>query len=156
MTDIDKHRAALAALIAARDACAEAGYRVDCEQLRGSQGGALDTLVADAERRIASAERRALPIAFGDEVRIGDVNARRRPADRHTVTRIGRTLIYVAGVYGREAAFRLDDGRENDNYGHRWIDADDLARIRRDLVGKRPPKPAPVPQEIATVAKEIA
>jgi len=151
--DIDKHRAALAALIAARDACAEARYTVDCEMLRGSRGNSLDALVADAERRIASAERRALPIAFGDEVRISDVNARRRTPDRYDVVRVGRTLVYIANKYSRDAAFRLDNGVENDNCGHRRIDADDLARIKRDLVGKRPPKPAPVAVEIATLKK---
>jgi hypothetical protein len=152
MEDIDKHRAALAALIAARDACAEAGYSVDCVSLRYAEGHALDALVRDAEKRVASAERRALPIARGDEVAVHDVNSRHRPADRCTVTRVGRTLVYIASKYSREAAFRLDDGIENDNYGHRRISADDLARIKRDLVGKRAQKPAPVAVEIA-VAK---
>jgi hypothetical protein len=151
MDDIDKHRAALAALIAARDACAEAGYAVDISALCGG-GRVLDALVVDAERRIASAERRALPIAFGDEVTVHEVNARHHPADRCTVARVGRTLVYIANEYSREAAFRLDNGVENDRYGHRRISADDLARIKRDLVGKRAPKPAPVAVEIA-VAK---
>tara|TARA_R110002126_G_scaffold40477_1_gene119099 strand:- start:2 stop:469 length:468 start_codon:yes stop_codon:yes gene_type:complete len=152
MSDIDKHRAALAALIAARDACAEAGYRVDCAALRYAEGGALDALVTDAEKRISSAERRAQPIAFGDLVTVVGVNdSRGGGPGRAPVVSVGRTLIHLAD--GR--AYRLDTGRWNDgSYGfHYHIDTDDLARIKRDLVGKRPPKPAPVPQEIATVTK---
>ncbi len=152
MSDIDKHRAVLSALIAARDACAEAGYGVDCATLRGTEGSALDALVRDAEKRIASAERQALPIAFGDRVTVYDVNARGRAPDQLPVVRVGRTLVYLER-YGREDPYRLDRGSANDNYGHQWIDPDDLARIKRDLVGKRPPKPAPAPQEIAVVAK---
>ena len=134
-------RAALAALIAARNACAEAGIDVRCEQIHGT-GLALDA--------IASVERRALPSAFGDEVMVrrnyvgGD--------DRLTVARMGRTIVYLTNGR-RESPFSIEDGHENDKYRHREIGADDLFRIKRDLVGKRPPKPAPVPQEIATVTK---
>ena len=153
MSDIDKLRAALAAIIAARDACVEAGYRVDCAALRYAEAGALDALVTDAEKRIASAERRAQPIAFGDLVTVYDVNARGRAPDQLSVVRVGRTIVYLKH-YSREDPYRLDNGHANDNYGCQWIDADDLARIKRDLVGKRAPKPAPVPQEIAVVETE--
>ncbi len=142
-------RAALAALIAARNACAEAGIDVRCEQIHGT-GLALDAIASVAQKRIASVERRALPIAFGDEVMVrrnyvgGD--------DRLTVARMGRTIVYLTNGR-RESPFSIEDGHENDKYRHREIGADDLFRIKRDIVGKRAPKPAPVPQEIATVTK---
>ena len=151
MIDIDKHRAALAALIAARDACAEAGYRVDCAQIGGREGAALDALVRDAEKRIESIARRARSIALGDAVTVR--RNYRDGDDVLTVARVGRTVVHL--VDGRrERPFSIEDGYENDTYRHRQIDPDDLARIRRDLVGKRAPKPAPVPQEIAVVETE--
>ena len=151
--DIEKARAAHAALIAAKAACDAAGLTITCGMMRREHDSA-DAVVACMDRaaeKIASMGRRALPIAFGDEVRIGDVNAGRRAPQKFYVSRVGRTLVYIVGENERESPFTLDGGRENDGYGHRWIVPDDLARIKRDLVGKRPPKPAPTLREVATV-----
>jgi hypothetical protein len=97
-------------------------------------------------------ERRAVPIAVGDEVTVVGINDRRNGGPtRERVVSIGRTLIHL----GDGRAYRIEDGRWNDrDYGFRYrVDPDDLARIKRDLVGKRPPKPAPTMREVATVTK---
>ena len=142
--DIDKCKAALAALIAAREACAEAGIAVRADQVHGSEL-ALDALVRDTEQRITSMARRALPIAFGDTILIHDVNA--KAPRREAVTKVGRTRIHTGE--GRDVRQYLLDGGGMVDFWQRKIDPDDLYRIRRDLAGKRAPKPAPVPQEIA-------
>lgn len=146
--DIEKARAAHAALVAAKEACEAAGLGVRASTLR--DGDALAQIIERGAAHVVSMERRAVPIAFGDMVTVYDVNARGRSPERLPVVRVGRTLVYIA-QYGRDDAYRLDDGKRNDDYGHTWIDPDDLARIKRDLVGKRPPKPAPTMREVGTV-----
>ena len=152
MNDIEKARAAHAALIAAKAACDAAGLTITCGVL-SREAGTTDAVAACATRaaqHIASMERRAVPIAFGDTVTVYDVNARGRGPERLPVVRVGRTIVYLKH-YSREDPYRLDNGHANDNYGHQWIAPDDLARIKRDLVGKRPPKPAPTLREAGTV-----
>jgi len=138
--DIEKARAAHAALVAAKAACDAAGLSF-ARVWRGEDE--LAPFIAKAAAHVASMERRALPIAFGDSVRVCGWNSKR---DRR-VTNVGRTLIHLDG----RATYRLDDGRATHERGIDAIDADDLARIRRDLVGKRPPKPAPTLREVGTV-----
>ena len=153
--DIEKARAAHAALVAAKAACDAAGLTITCGVL-SREAGTTDAVAACIDRassHIASTARRAVPITFGGKVTVYDVNARGRVPEQLPVMRVGRTLIHLALKYGGEAAYRLEDGRRNDEYRHTWIDPDDLARIRRDLVGKRPPKPAPTMREVAIVTK---
>ena len=152
--DIEKARAAHAALVAAKAACDAAGFTITCGALSREAGttDAVAACIESAAHRIASMERRAVPIAYGDKVTVYDVNARGRAPEQLRVSRIGRTLVYIA-KYGRDDAYRLEDGRRNDDYGHTWIDPDDLARIKRDLVGERPPKPAPTLREVTTLTK---
>jgi len=145
--DIDKCKAALAALIAARDACAEACICLNIDRVRRS-GTMMDDLVAEAQRRVVSMERRALPIAFGDTILILDVNA--KSPHREAVTKVGRTRIHTGE--GRNVREYHLEGGGMVGFWQRKIDPDDLHRIVRDLKGKHPPKPAPVPQEIAVAA----
>ena len=148
--DIEKARAAHAALVAAKGACEAAGLTIEASLMR--HGDALAQCIEHGVAHVASMERRAVPIAFGDEVTVVGINDRRNgDPTRERVVSIGRTLIHL----GDGRAYRIEDGRWNDrDYGfHYRIDPDDLARIRRDLVGKRPPKPAPTMREVATVTK---
>ena len=147
--DIEKARAAHAALVAAKAACDAAGLTIEATSL--PRGDVFATCIDRAASRIVSMERRAVPIAFGDTVTVYDVNACGRAPEQLPVARVGRSLIHVDVKYRGEVSYRLDDGRRNDDYGHTWIDADDLARIKRDLARKRPPKPAPTLREVGTV-----
>ncbi len=147
--DIEKARAAHAALVAAKAACDEAGLRIDASTF--GRGDALAQIIERGAAYVTSAERRSVPIAFGDKVMVYDVHACGRAPEQLPVARVGRSLIHVDVKYRGEVSYRLDDGRRNDDYGHTWIDADDLARIKRDLARKRPPKPAPTLREVATV-----
>lgn len=72
-------------------------------------------------------------VKVGDEVVLRDVN-RREPATVR-VTRIGRKLIYVRH-YGRELAFRLEDGVANDRYGHASLRTheEEQACVERDYL----------------------
>ena len=63
-------------------------------------------------------------LKVGDEVRVFDINGRRMGQPdggwQGTVTKVGRTLVYVD--YGhRNGQFRIDTGRANDSYGHRYF-----------------------------------
>lgn len=64
------------------------------------------------------------------------VNSRRR--DRVTVSKVGRTLVYIK-QYGRDVAFRMDSGYENTDIAARHImtDADLEAADRRAAVDQR-------------------
>jgi len=77
------------------------------------------------------------PIKAGDEVRVFDVNGKRRnmplggwPAE---VVKVGRALVTIrcAGNHG-EQVFRLDSQQANDNYGHQWFRMlDEVALMQR-------------------------
>ena len=146
--DIEKARAAHAALVAAKAACDEAGLRIDASTF--GRGDALAQIIERGAAYVTSAERRSVPIAFGDRVLVTSVNARGRDPEMLAVLRVGPVLVHLS-QWGRSESYRLDTGRRNDGYGHERIDADDIARIKRDLVGKRPPKPAPTLREAAIV-----
>ena len=146
--DIEKARAAHAALIAAKAACDAAGLRIDASTF--GRGDALAQIIERGAAYVTSAERRSVPIAFGDKVMVTSVNARGRDPEMLAVLRVGPVLVHLAR-WNRSEAYRLDTGRRNDDYGHESIDPDDLARIKRDLMGKRPPKPASTLREVATV-----
>ncbi len=57
----------------------------------------------------------------GDIAIVRDVNDRGgKEPQRFLVTRVGRTLVYIAVPWGEES-YRIDTGRRNDRYGHSWI-----------------------------------
>jgi hypothetical protein len=76
-------------------------------------------------------------LTVGQEVRVFDVNARRRgqPHDgwAGTITRVGRTLVYIDYPGSREPkAFRIDGGAANDQYGHQsFLTLDEAAKQAR-------------------------
>ncbi len=140
MNDIEKARAAHAALIAAKAACDAAGLTINATVLR--YGDALAQCIERGSAHIDAMVRQSVPIAFGDEVAV----YHRKDTLRTEVLSVGRAIIQTT-----RGAFRLDTGEQNCDPSNYRIDADDLARIRRDLVGKRPPKPAPTLREVATV-----
>jgi len=80
----------------------------------------------------------------GDRVQVFDVNGSRNGQPKGgwdgIVTKVGRKLITVTynGSH-RPKAFRLDDGRANDNYGHQHIETVEQAteNLRRaDILTK--------------------
>lgn len=148
--DIEKARAAHAALIAAKAACDAAGLTITCGDLfpRDDKADAVGWCARIAGERLASVGRRAQPIARGDAVKVlrgthGGVDTR-----GWIVLRAGEKRAFLS-LGGIEFQFALRDGVRVGSY--EIIDADDLARIKRDLVGKRPPKPAPTLREAGTV-----
>ena len=140
MNDIEKARAAHAALIAAKAACDAAGLTINANVLR--YGDALAQCIERGSAHIDARIRQSASIAFGDEVAV----RYRNDTLRAEVLSVGRAVIQTT-----RGAFRLDTGEQNCDPSNYRIDADDLARIRRDLVGKRPPKPAPTLREVAIV-----
>ena len=140
MNDIEKARAAHAALIAAKAACDAAGLTINANVLR--YGDALAQCIERGSAHIDAMVRQSAPIAFGDEVAV----RYRNDTLRAEVLSVGRAIIQTT-----RGAFRIDTGRQNCDPSNYCIDADDLARIKRDLVGKRPPKPAPTLREAAIV-----
>ena len=145
--DIEKARAAHAALVAAKEACEAAGFKIHADGLHGDD--ALAQCIGLATSLIDARVRQSVPIAFGDNVTVRAM-WRRDATSTYPVSRVGRTLVYL-GAAMSERAFRLDTGRENGDPSNYHIDADDLARIKRDLVGKRPPKPAPTLRDVGAV-----
>jgi hypothetical protein len=82
----------------------------------------------------------------GDRVQVTDVNGPRMGQPKGgwdgTVAKVGRTLIHVnypGGHYNRPTAFRLDDGRANDDYGHQhvWTVEEMAERTRRSELTER-------------------
>jgi hypothetical protein len=150
--DIEKARAAHAALIAAKAACDAAGLTITCGELfpRDDKADAVGWCTKIAGERLASAERRSQPIARGDAVRVlrgtyGGVDTR-----GWKVLRVGEKRAFLS-LGGIEFQFALSDGCRVGSY--ELIDPDDLARIKRDLVGKRPPKPAADAALVTTATK---
>ena len=80
--DIEKARAAHAALIAAKAACDAAGLKITFDVLSRESGttDAVAAYVERAARHIASMERRAVPIAFGDTVTMSEATPIKREA----------------------------------------------------------------------------
>lgn len=97
---------------------------------------AADTLRARAEELRQSAPS----LALGDPVTVRGQywgpNARTPGTRAFPVTKVGRTLVYLNGETRAAGAYRLADGRVNDEYGRQSIVASDLHRIRRDLAPK--------------------
>lgn len=135
--EVTRYERALAALRHTARVCAECGVEPKAGIYVRPGDNLLNAAVTHAEQVVASARRRALPIALGDEVIVRDVNAHRRGTRTYRVTGVGRTLVKINDGGPRDGAFRLDDGVENDGYGHRVIIPDDLARIKRDLVKRK-------------------
>jgi len=74
-------------------------------------------------------------LTFRQEVRVFDVNGKRmgQPEGgwRGEVVKVGRKLVHIE--YGERLqadAFRIDDGRKNDNYGHRYFLTLDQVALR--------------------------
>lgn len=79
-------------------------------------------------------------VKAGDEVRIYDANGKRLhqpdggwPGE---VVKAGRTLAHITSSHpyfqGKPLAFRLDDGRRNDRYGHqRFLTMDEVEERER-------------------------
>lgn len=138
--EVTRYERALAALREAARVCAECGVEPKAGAWNVRPGDSLiAAAVAHAEQAAASARRRALPIAVGDEVRVHDVNGHRRAPRTYRLVSVGRTLVKISDGGRRDGAYRLEDGVENDDYGHRRVDPDDLARINRDLVKRKEP-----------------
>jgi len=94
--------------------------------------GASQTAVADMGRALT---RQQAPIRHGDEVTVENRWGRHGNTAKGTVGKVGRTLVHV-DVGGSSKAFRLDNGREHPR-GIENLNADDIARIRRDLAPQR-------------------
>lgn len=140
MSDIEKARAAHAALVAAKAACDAAGLAINANVMR--YGDALAQCIERGAAHIDARIRQSVPIAFGDEI----VVHYRNETLRAKVVSVGRAIVRTT-----RGAFRLDTGEQNCDPSNYRIDADDLARIKRDLVGKRPPKAAPTLRDVGTV-----
>lgn len=57
----------------------------------------------------------------GETVIIKDVN---RPAREGRIEKVGRTLLHVSDSRypsWKPETYRIEDGRANDQYGHRWV-----------------------------------
>ena len=75
----------------------------------------------------------------GQKVLIRDINRRRDGGPTESViTRVGRKLVYIE-QYGREVAYRIEDGRKNDNYGHSWLQTPEqyVEEMHRDALWSR-------------------
>jgi hypothetical protein len=133
VNDVEKARAAHAALVAAKAACDASCLSVEAHTLL--RGDALAQIVSRGAAHVASMERRAIPISIGDEVSLVGFYDRRDGAPcRARLVSVGRTLIRLDD----HREYRLETGRWNnrDFGGHHQIDPDDLARILRDLAKK--------------------
>lgn len=140
-SDVEKVRAAHAALEAALRACEAAGLVIECQELRRQRddADAVAACVAIAKSRITSAERRAVPLALGGTVHVIEDHLRANSrVDIYVVTRVGRDYVYARHEHSqRERPFDLAHGCEK-GVGASQIDPDDLYRVQRDLV--KPPK----------------
>lgn len=74
---------------------------------------------------------------IGQTVYLRGVN--RRTEETTTVTRVGRTLVYVQDRYGKPQSFRIETGVANDQYGHEWIETSEqrAERVERSALSER-------------------
>ena len=112
--DIEKARAAHAALVAAKAACEAAGLTINASEMR--YGDALAQCIERGSAHIDARVRQSVPIAFGDEVTVHH----RRETMRAKVVSVGRAIIQTT-----RGAFRLDTGEQNCDPSNRRIGADD-------------------------------
>lgn len=108
--------------------------------LGGKPGALIDRLtdaVEEAGRGLASAERRAKPIAIGDRVYTGSDFL----GDK-VLVRVGAAYAYLASCLGssRESAYDLVEGRCR-GVNNVQMDPDDLARIQANLPRLRAASP---------------
>lgn len=138
IADIEKAREAAAAILRAREKCTEAGVTVTATAFRLALSREDDALIVCAnlvKAEIERAERRAKPIAVGDLVRVRSVH---NEVDRfEKILCVGSKLVKLVHLHKR-TNYRLDTGYWNAplHGSNCWIDADDLYRIRRDLMKK--------------------
>lgn len=139
MTDaIEKAKAALAAVTAARAACAAAGMKpLHPDNIIRGETDALAAVEAHAERWVVFAERCEVPIAIGHSVSMYDVFACRAPPMEFVIESVGRELVHLTCGSNR-VSIRLDTG--SDSGGRRRLDDADTERIKRHLAPKREKK----------------
>ena len=118
-TGLEAKRAAVAALQAACDAAERSGLLP-----RPTGDGPLAEALLAARAALAREERRAIPIATGDEVHIGSFSRRRGPT---FLVSVGRKWITLRG--GFAGRYDIDTGFNDP--GNDCIDPVDLDRIRR-------------------------
>ena len=129
--NIAKARKALAALVAAKDACDAANITSKITVFDRTES-VLDVLAIAARERIESEERRAQPLSFGDVVKVLVPYSGKH--EFIGVVSVGPKNIMLEG----NDRYRLSDGVGREGYAR--IREEDLFRIKRDLVGKRPPR----------------
>ena len=129
--DIEKARNALDALSAAKAACDAAGITSRCRTFANSDESAFDVLAATATGLLRYAERAAMPLAFGDTVEVRHYTGKTWSV---AVKSVGPKMLTTADG----ERYRVSDGGGHGGYA-RIVPAD-LARINRELVGKRPTK----------------
>ncbi len=139
IVNIEKAKEAVAAIGEARAKCEAAGLSITASRFRLTLSREDDAFVAIsniAKQDLARAERRAMPIAVGDTVRVRSIF---NEVDEHAkILCVGCKLVKL--VRNRKRTnFRLDTGRWNSpiSGSNIWIDEDDLYRIRRDLMPKK-------------------
>lgn len=139
---IEALKTARAKLLDAVEACEAAGFVPTVMDVKHASGEAVGSLAFDAvmkrlDARITSEERRAMPIAIGDDVIVRGA----RGSELRCVVRVGRTTVTVER-FGREYTYALADGRsKTDTKGvGSVIDADDMCRIHalRETMARRP------------------
>lgn len=137
--ELTRAERALAALREAARVCAECGVDLRLGSV-AYLNGASDVValaVSRAEAAVESARRRALRIEIGAPVTVRDPHSKLAPPKTLYVLRVGRDLVHLAAVPGGDVWSSHDiNGGNTRGVGSGTIDADDLARIRRDL-GKR-------------------
>lgn len=144
--EVTRAERALAALREAARVCAECGVDLRLGSV-ADLNGASDVIalaVSRAEAAVESARRRVPRIAIGDPVTVRDPYSKRTPPKTLYVAKVGRELVHLAARPGGEvwSSHDLSSGHTR-GIGSDVVDPDDLARIRRDLAGKRAKGGAP-------------
>lgn len=130
--NIERIRAAYAAIVAAKAELDAAGITIRVEELHlfGNDANAIDVCSKLVEARLKNAEQRALPIAVGDRVvvllgKYGGVDKR----EWRALKVCEKIVILTLG--GIEFRFLVSNGHRIGSY--EIIHPDDLARLLRDL-----------------------
>lgn len=80
-------------------------------------------------------------LTVGQKVKVYDNVGRQVQVFDGTVVKVGRKLVTVQWAFGgfspAETQFRMDEGTENDGYGHRWFKTLDQAETDDRLTAAR-------------------